>query len=86
MNINDVNPFNKEPNQKITARLKIKDFIPNITVSDGSYSVYEFDGKSSVNKPYEFNITFVSDREIDITLLNEKDIELSLEDNYETIA
>lgn len=76
------NIFKKEVNQKITARLSIKDFVPNITVLDGSYSVYEFTGKSSVNKPYEFNITFVSSSEIDITSLNEKDIVLNIEDEY----
>jgi type VI secretion system secreted protein VgrG len=82
MSINDINPFKTEPNQDIKARLTIKDFAPNPSVLDGSYSVYKFKGKSALNEPYSFNITFVSNYEIDIYTLSEKDVELEISDEH----
>ena len=68
------------PHQNIKARLIIKDFMPNLSVLNGSYSVYKFKGKSAVNEPYSFDITFVSNLEIDISDLSEKDVELEISD------
>ena len=51
--------------QNIKARLNLLNYKPNqilgLGILDGSFSVYELSGTSSVNKPYEFEITFVSD-------------------------
>ena len=82
MDIKALSPFKKEVNQDITARLLIKDFLPNIKSMSGSYSVYKFKGQSKVNEPYSFIVTFVSDFELNISELSDKDAVLTLADAH----
>ena len=63
--------LNPHIHQEIQARLKL---------SSGNYSVFEFEGFTSVNKPYKFNITFVSNESISIEDIVDASIELHIID------
>ena len=68
--------------QKIKARVKLLNYKPNSVsgVDDGSYSVYSLIGQSKVNKPYVFELTFVSDKSINIEDISDTDVHVILED------
>ena len=68
--------------QKIKARVKLLNYKPNRVsgVDDGSYSVYSLIGQSKVNKPYVFELTFVSDKSINIEDISDTDVHVILED------
>lgn len=59
--------------QKITANLRFKTL-------DSDFSVYSFEGKSKVNTPYSFDITFISEEEMHIESMLDDDIELYIND------
>ncbi|ADG93411.1 Rhs element Vgr protein [Arcobacter nitrofigilis DSM 7299] len=73
----------REVKQDINARIKLLNYKPNATVGiiDGSFNVYKLLGSSSVNTPYSFTITFVSDDFINIEDIVDTDIELNIKDN-----
>lgn len=74
--------------QDIKGKIKLLEYASNLTngVVDGSYSVYEFEGFSSVNKPYEFHITFVSDFIIDIEDIADTSVEFALSDTKNSLS
>ncbi|MGA1940870.1 type VI secretion system Vgr family protein [Arcobacter sp. YIC-310] len=79
----------KEVNQEISCRLKLLNYKENeiigLGILDGSYSVYKLKGKSQVNKPYSFELIFVSDEFINIEELVDTDVEIKLQDEISPI-
>jgi type VI secretion system secreted protein VgrG len=67
---NPLKTLRDEITQNIRATLNLLNYNPTqnlgLGILDGSFSVYKIDGQSSVNKPYEFEITFVSDDFINV--------------------
>lgn len=86
----DLKELRSQINQDITARLKLINYKPNeilgLGILDGSFSVYRLEGISGVNKPYEFEITFVSDDFISIEDIVDTNIELKLTDEINPLV
>uniref|UniRef100_UPI003D112526 hypothetical protein n=1 Tax=Sulfurimonas sp. TaxID=2022749 RepID=UPI003D112526 len=55
-------------NQEIQGRLRLLGSQSNEheAIKDGSFSVYNIEGFSAVNRAYEFHITFVSDKALSV--------------------
>jgi type VI secretion system secreted protein VgrG len=73
----------QEKRQKVYARLHLLSAgTPNPTegVGDGSYSVLKLSGKSSLNAPYAYRVTFVSDAELSVEKLADTDAKIMLRD------
>ncbi len=82
--LKDLSPIIK---QDINGRIKLLEYTPNMAlgITDGSYSVYEFEGFSGVSKPYEFHVTFVSDFLINIEDIADTSVEFILRDKYNSL-
>jgi type VI secretion system secreted protein VgrG len=68
--------------QEVQGRLRLLSSVSNDNeaILDGSYSIYTLEGISGVNKPYEFNITFISDTPITIESMVDTNAQIILTD------
>jgi len=89
-NVFDLKELRQEINQDISCRLKLLNYKPNeilgLGILDGSYSVYKLSGNSSVNTPYKFDLTFVSDEFINIEDIVDTDVQISLQDEVNPVV
>ncbi len=78
----------KEVRQDINCRINLLNYKSNETIGvvDGNYSVYKLNGESSVNKPYIFNLVFVSDEYIEVEDIVDTDVEIKLRDDVNPLV
>jgi type VI secretion system secreted protein VgrG len=78
----------KEVRQDINCRINLLNYKNNETIGvvDGNYSVYKLNGESSVNKPYIFNLVFVSDEYIEVEDIVDTDVEIKLRDDVNPLV
>ncbi|WP_428739556.1 contractile injection system protein, VgrG/Pvc8 family, partial [Sulfurimonas sp.] len=63
-------------NQKIVTKITIK------SLGSKTFNVYKLDGVSEIGKPYEFNLTFVSDIPVEIESIVDTDVKITISDEY----
>ncbi|MBD3798088.1 MAG: type VI secretion system tip protein VgrG, partial [Campylobacterales bacterium] len=78
----------REVRQDINCRINLLNYKSNETIGvvDGNYSVYKLNGESSVNKPYIFNLVFVSDEFINVEDIVDTDVEIKLRDDVNPLV
>ncbi|RYA22162.1 type VI secretion system tip protein VgrG, partial [Malaciobacter halophilus] len=71
----------KEITQSIKSRIKLLNYRSDLPdILNESLSVYKLNGYSKVNKPYEFEVIFVSEEFIQIEDIVDTDVELIIQD------
>lgn len=80
--IKDTIMNNQKEIQEIKGRLKLLNYKSNDLYgnTDGNYSIYNLEGRSGVNKVYEYEITFISNERIEVEDIVDTDVEIVLED------
>ena len=71
--------------QKIKARLTLLNVAPHSIIKDGTYNIYTLNGDSSLGKPYEFEISFVSPTSLRVEEMVDTDVHILLEDEKNSI-
>ena len=66
--------------QKIKARLKLLNVAPHSIIKDGTYNIYRLNGSSALGEPYEFDISFVSPKSLQVEEMVDTDVYILLED------
>ncbi|WP_198306117.1 hypothetical protein, partial [Arcobacter vandammei] len=77
---------NNKQTQEIKARLELLNYKTNnyylkdsndlYENTDGNYSIYSLEGRSGVNKVYEYEITFVSNEKIEVEDIVDTDVKI----------
>uniref|UniRef100_UPI003D0F51F3 type VI secretion system Vgr family protein n=1 Tax=Sulfurimonas sp. TaxID=2022749 RepID=UPI003D0F51F3 len=79
--------LSKNINQETQGRLRLlgSQSNENEFIVDGSFSVYNVEGFSAVNKAYEFHITFVSDKALNVEDMVDTNAQLILTNIHNTL-
>src|SRR5574344_1039888 len=66
---------------ELKARLEFLNYKSNsYYIGDGNYSIYYLEGTASVNHPYKYDVTFVSDERLEVSDILNTDVKIVLED------